>query len=93
MSSGVPLIRNLTFIFLGFALVFPSLSHLLKLALSKRYLPLFHYILRDNFVGSFKNIPLLYRAMGGVPSTPSYYGTQTGSQGSPYPFDDVAITI
>ena len=67
MSSYIPLTRNRTFTFLGFALVVQSLSYILKLALDKRDLPLLQDIPRALFVGYFGGIKLLYRAMGEVP--------------------------
>ena len=71
VSSYIPLTRNRTFTFLGFALVVPSLSYILKLALDKRDLPLLQDIPRDLFVGYFGGIKLVYRDMGEVPLTSS----------------------
>ena len=79
----VMFIRNRMFIFLGFALVFSSFSYLLKPSLSKIYLPFLQESPRDPLVEYFERIPLLYKDMGELTSTPSYYGNQTGYQVSP----------
>ena len=91
--SASPLIQKRILMFRGLDLPVSSPSHFMKLSVPSRSLPLFHDRPRASLVGYLVLIKFLYRGVGSVTSTTSWWGTQNLSHGFPKLFYDGDITL